>query len=634
MREECRDNEENLATKPRYDRRMEAKISCRAFGPIFAMCRARGVDLSNLTDGLDVEMETLLTPRAFFSWSEGAVLIERLSERVGGTEAYGELIASIVEDPAAKTLQRFLRVGLTPRQNYSLVFRWVSSMTYPFLSSSVKALDKSTLRIEQRIPEPLPGCEPFMRSAIHLAIALPRIHGLPDANVSATVTDRHCRMTVTLPSRVRRFGRGKAWLAVMRDAPSVIEELIEHQMAVTSTNSALKDALADAKQREAALAAEVASKELAQQELATRSEQLLHAQRLDSLGRLAGGIAHDFNNVLTAIIGHTELLRRIHGDEPTQQALAEIGSASDRAAALTRRLLTFARKGAAQPRVIDASERIRHMEGLLRGLLPEVDFAFCLSALPLSILADEVQLEQVIVNLVVNARDAMPDGGRLEIRTSEAKRDARSWVGIEVIDSGVGMPAHVADKMFEPFFTTKGELGTGLGLATTYGIVAEAGGEIEVDSTPGTGTRIAVWWPRSESPAPARVAESEDESKLPQGTGHVLVIEDEPELRTLMTNMLTTMGFTVSSSPDAAGALQVAASSDIDMVVADVMLKGERGPAVVEALRELHPSFQVLFISGYVDDQTMSSLAGKPVLAKPFTMERLGREVWRLMSRH
>ncbi len=611
---------------------MEPMISCRAFGSLLAMCRNRGVDLTDLTEGLDVDMKTLSTPRAFFPWSEGAVVIERLSERVGGSDAYGELIASFVDDPAAKTVQRFLRIGLTPMQNYKLVFHWVGSMTYPFLISSVQPIDKSTLLIEQRIPEDCPGSEPFMNSALKLAIALPRIHGLPDASVDAIVTDRLCRMTVTVPRRGARFGRGKAWLAMMRDAPSVIEELIEHQMAVKSTNTALKNALAEAKRREARLAAEVASKEQAQEQLAARNEQLLHAQRLDSLGRLAGGIAHDFNNVLTAIIGHTEVLLRMHSDELTKQSLTEISSASDRAAALTRRLLLFARKGEAQPRVIDASERLKQMEGLLRGLLPEIELTIRLSADPLSILADEVQLEQVVVNLAVNARDAMPEGGKLEIRTSEAKRDGTSWVCIEVVDSGVGMPADVADKIFEPFFTTKGEYGTGLGLATTYGIVTEAGGDIEVQSTVGTGTRIAVWWPRIDSPRDATSVKSTVAGEVPQGSGHVLVVEDEPELRTLITRMLVEMGFTVSSSADAASALEHAASSAIDIVVADVMLKSERDPAVVAAVRKHHPSCQVLFISGYIDDQTMSSLEGEPLLQKPFTMERLGREVSRLVE--
>ncbi len=373
-------------------------------------------------------------------------------------------------------------------------------------------------------------------------------------------------------------------------------------------------------------------------EQAKLREQVLHTQRLDSIGRLAGGLAHDLNNILTAVLGYTELSQRAGSDE-LRANLDEIRFGAERAAALTRQLLTFARRQKAAVQPVDLNATLLNVNRLLQRLLVgDVQLVSEPGADTPTVLADPNQIEQVIVNLAVNARDAMPDGGRLTIATARVELDAPRgdvpagvYAALTVTDTGVGMTGEVRSHAFEPFFTTK-ELGkgTGLGLATSFGIVRESGGHIEIESAPGRGTTVRVWLPAHGSAARA------DRARPPlatvvQGSETVLVAEDEPQVRELTRRTLESFGYLVLTAADGEDALRVADGygSPIDLLLADLRMPRMGGYALAAELLRRRPNLRVAFMSGYSDGQPPDdpALASAPRLAKPFRVTALGRTV-------
>jgi signal transduction histidine kinase len=395
---------------------------------------------------------------------------------------------------------------------------------------------------------------------------------------------------------------------------------------------------------------EVDKRERAEGTLATRELQLQETRRLEALGQLAGGVAHDFNNVLAVIFGYSELLQMgLTADDPRRKYATSIREAAGRAAAITKQLLAFGRRQVLQPQVIDVSVLIHDFEILLRRLLPEsIELVIELSPTPAWIKADPSQIDQVLINLVINARDAMPNGGRITLSTVVGLQpgpdaDGRTYVTILVSDTGTGMTSEVQRRIFEPFFTTKPEgTGTGLGLATVHGIVCQTGGDIRVASSPGQGSQFSVVIPAADPAAaraqilPSSVTEQEPAPKHELGT--VMLVDDEPALLDLMQETLASAGYRVLSAADGEKALKLAEplAEPIDLVVTDVVMPKLGGPELVRKLRVVRANIKVLYLTGYPADAFGPSGApseGDTVLNKPFTQLALRARVAQILAR-
>ncbi|HEX9374570.1 MAG TPA: PAS domain S-box protein, partial [Roseiflexaceae bacterium] len=381
--------------------------------------------------------------------------------------------------------------------------------------------------------------------------------------------------------------------------------------------------------------------------------QLLQSQKMESVGQLAGGIAHDFNNLLTAISGYAELIAdALPASVDLHAEVQEIQKAAARATLLTRQLLTFARRQPMAARVIDLNEQIRDLGGLLRRLIGEHIALVAVAAPDLApVWGDPGQIEQVIVNLALNARDAMPDGGTLTIETDNVDLDPRyarghldvpagQYVMLAVNDTGMGMPPEVQSHIFEPFFTTKppGE-GTGLGLSTCYGIVKQHGGTIWIYSEVGVGTVVKIYLQRYEGGGAAAPAKSAGSAALPRGTETVLLVEDEEAVRALAARVLRSCGYRVLEAPDGAAALRVAeihAPEVIHLLLTDVVMPQLGGPAVAAQIVTWYPHIRVLFMSGYPGHATIQHGyvdASANMIQKPFTPTTLAQAVRAVLER-
>ena len=395
---------------------------------------------------------------------------------------------------------------------------------------------------------------------------------------------------------------------------------------------------------------EVDKRERAEGTLATRELQLQETRRLEALGQLAGGVAHDFNNVLAVIFGYSELLQMgLKADDPRRKYAASIREAAGRAAAITKQLLAFGRRQVLQAQVIDVCVLIHDFEALLRRLLPEsIELVIELSPTPAWIKADPSQIDQVLINLVINARDAMPNGGRITLRTvvglqPSPDADERTYVTILVRDTGTGMTPEVQRRIFEPFFTTKPEgAGTGLGLATVHGIVCQTGGDIRVASSPGQGSQFSVLIPAADPAAaraqilPSSATDQQPASKQEHGT--VLLVDDEPALLHLMQETLASAGYRVLSAANGEEALKLAEqlAEPIDVVVTDVVMPKLGGPELVRNLRAVRPTIKVLYLTGYSADAFGLSGAppdGDALLQKPFAQSALCARVAQVLAR-
>jgi len=373
-------------------------------------------------------------------------------------------------------------------------------------------------------------------------------------------------------------------------------------------------------------------------------QQLMQAQKMEAIGRLAGGVAHDFNNLLGVIMGYGEIVHgRLADEDPLKGKVAQILKAGERAAELTRQLLAFGRKQVLQPKILDLNAVVSNMQKMLPRVLGEdVELVAALEPNLGSVLADPGQIDQILMNLAVNARDAMPEGGRITIETSNADLDAGyvathrpartgPHVLLTVTDTGSGMDGATQALIFEPFFTTKAVgQGTGLGLSTVYGIVKQSGGYIWVYSEVGVGTTFKIYLPRVDEEAPH--ARDEAPRSFLRGVETVLLVEDEVSLREILREILDANGYTVLVGRDGADALQlaVAHAGPIQLMVTDVIMPGVTGPKIAELLAPTRPEMKVLFISGYSDESvTRHGLVGpgRAFLSKPFGPELLLRRV-------
>lgn len=363
-------------------------------------------------------------------------------------------------------------------------------------------------------------------------------------------------------------------------------------------------------------------------------EQLLHSQRMEATGRLAAGIAHDFNNLLTVIMSYAELGRfTLDSMHPSYEAFEQINVAAQRAAALTRQLLIFARKEVTEAKVVDLNHLVENVARLLHRIVGEdviVSVDLCASPVPVKI--DPVQCEQLLMNLAVNARDAMPAGGSLSIRTALEANVVR----VRVSDTGVGMPSQIRQRAFEPFFTTKGAgKGTGLGLSTCLAIVRGAGGDIAVESEVGRGTTFCIELPRSTATSSPEV--DDRTSSMPRGSETVLLIEDDAVVRQLTARILRRQGYTVLVATQADEAMQLASNHDtrIDLFLSDVVMPGQSGPSVIERLSAVRPRTKVLFVSGYPGDDISRRGIDESsfrFLAKPYSSEQLAQRVRQVLD--
>ena len=391
----------------------------------------------------------------------------------------------------------------------------------------------------------------------------------------------------------------------------------------------------------------------AEEEKGQLEASLRQAQKMEAVGQLAGGVAHDFNNVLTAILGYADLL--LAGDrlaDGERGFLLEIQKAAEHAAGLTSQLLAFSRRQVSRPELVSLNDVLSRTTSMLGRLLPEnITLQMGLgSGLP-SVRVDPGQLEQVVVNLVVNARDAMPEGGELAVETAVVELDGSPRVPeangargryamLSVIDTGEGMDAEVREHVFEPFFTTKEVgAGTGLGLATVHGIVTQARGFLAVDSTPGQGSCFRLYLPAAAEEAPEQGVEAaKAEPEESGGTETVLLCEDERTVRELATKILQSAGYRVLAAEDSAEALRIADEQEgrFDLLLTDVVMPGMNGPALAEALAERYPALRVIYMSGYAEDVLSrhgGPAEGVDLIEKPFRRTTLLRRVREALTR-
>ncbi|MEP6808963.1 MAG: ATP-binding protein [Chthoniobacterales bacterium] len=392
---------------------------------------------------------------------------------------------------------------------------------------------------------------------------------------------------------------------------------------------------------------EVEERRTTEQALRKSEDELRHSQKMEAVGRLAGGIAHDFNNLLTAIIGYAELINvRSPGDPITSQHADLIRRAGEQAATLTRQLLAFSRKQLLQPKVVDLNQLVTEMESLLRRVIGE---RFNLETRPEAergtVMADRSQIEQVVLNLGVNARDAMPRGGNVTIRTTNVQLDqARvakisdtlkpgAYVALAVTDTGGGMDEETKSRIFEPFFTTKGPgKGTGLGLATVYGIVTQSGGGISVETRLGRGSTFRIYLPLELAPVDPTQSQLPPPVEKTDNFETILVVEDEEIVRDLVCDVLSDAGYDVLCAADGHEALRLADECDgpIHLLISDVIMPHMNGPELAARLTAERPEMKILYVSGYSDnDLGHHGILDRNVelLQKPFTPQTLARKI-------
>jgi two-component system, cell cycle sensor histidine kinase and response regulator CckA len=395
---------------------------------------------------------------------------------------------------------------------------------------------------------------------------------------------------------------------------------------------------------------DITERKQAEELLRRRDEQLRHSQKMEAVGRLSGGIAHDFNNLLGVIIGYSESIEhRVAPNDPLRKSAEEIRKAGERAASLTHQLLAFSRQQVLQPQILDLNALVTDMGKMLRRLIGmHIELTTNLATEVGQVKAEQSQIEQVIVNLVVNARDAMPEGGELLIETSnlDVNENLASslpflqpgpYVLLCVTDTGIGMDANTRRHIFEPFFTTKGPgKGTGLGLATVYGVAKQSGGGVTVDSEPGKGSTFKIYLPQTQE---SIVAHAPDEvlATGSMGTGTILLVEDEEALLKITAERLSECGYTVLQARDGMHALEIARSYDepIHLLLTDIMMPRMGGLALARSMSELRPGIRILFMTGHAEREASyrdAIRSGAESIQKPFSHEQLTRLVRQMLD--
>ncbi len=430
-------------------------------------------------------------------------------------------------------------------------------------------------------------------------------------------------------------------------------DLVYRRKDGTSFYSENTSALLDGGKRAFVMIHDITKRKQAELERQKLQAQLLQSQKMEAIGQLAGGVAHDFNNLLTVIMGYSEmLLTKLPANDPNRTYVADIHDSGERAAALTRQLLAFSRKQILAPKILNLNLIIVNLEKMLRRLIGEnLILTTELSPAVKPVEVDPGQIEQVVINLAVNARDAMQKGGQLFIETGNCLLDADycrlhpeikpgEYVFIAMTDTGCGMDEEVRSKIFEPFFTTKEQgRGTGLGLATVFGIIKQSGGTIDVISEPGVGSCFKIYLPSlsHNSEFAHHAVEAETVSHIPCGNETILLVEDETAVRKIARLALETHGYRVIETANGKHALEVAENpaDRIDLLVSDVVMPEMSGPGLAEKLQKLRPGLMVLYMSGYTDDEIFRNglmRANASYLQKPFAPVTLARRVREILD--
>ncbi|HYJ53429.1 MAG TPA: ATP-binding protein [Allosphingosinicella sp.] len=394
--------------------------------------------------------------------------------------------------------------------------------------------------------------------------------------------------------------------------------------------AALRRANRELKARADALIKANAELEIQVAERGKAEDQLRQSHKMQALGQLTGGIAHDFNNLLTVIQGSADMLRRPGLEESKRVRFADaVVQASARAAALTRQLLAFARRQPLQPEIIDVNELVRDMIDLLDRTLGErIKVETLLASDTCAVEADRAQLESAVLNVAVNARDAMPDGGSLTIRTERVHEgESGTMVALSISDSGAGMDEDTLARAFEPFFTTKATgRGTGLGLSQVYGFASQSGGDVRIESAAGSGTTVTLLLPCSQRTAPIREADEAD-GTVPHSQGRILVVEDNEEVGDFAESLLRELGHRVTRVRSAQAALEATRAEAFDAVFSDVVMPGMSGLELADQLGREAPDLPVILTTGYSDEIAKTGAGGRQVILKPYRLETLAAAI-------
>jgi len=531
---------------------------------------------------------------------------------------YGsEIVASSLDASKARDLARELKAG-KPQQELKMDGE-------RFFASSVELTPGATPAVSIIVLKSYSEALAFLENLNHLLVALGLVAVLAGGMLGFAISDRFTRPLESLAEGVQALEKGD--FAYPLEAHGG-DEVAQVTRAFDRMRGTLKNNESERQQLE---------------------EQLRQSQKMEAMGRLAGGVAHDFNNLLTVIKGHSGLLLdRLQAPDSAHGSARQIDKAADRAASLTRQMLAFCRMQVLQPKVLDLNALVSEMSSLLRRLVRE-DIAFTLQAGESlgRVKADPGQIEQVIMNLTVNAGDAMPEGGKLTIETRNVVVDAQlarqrppmqpgRYVLLAVVDTGHGMDPNTKARIFEPFFTTKEQgKGTGLGLATVYGVVKQSGGCIWVDSAPGKGARFEVYLPAVDEVE--EIARPQETTVTPARRSEtVLIVEDEGAVRELASEFMKSAGYTVLAAQDGEEALALVARSEeqIQILLTDVVMPNMRGPELAKRLKALHPDLKVVYMSGYLEFNVGGGefLDEAFFLQKPFSRHTLVRKVAEALS--
>jgi signal transduction histidine kinase/CheY-like chemotaxis protein len=615
-----------------------SEVSCRTCAPSLEAVRECGLPLGELTLGLSASLSALLDPSSRISWDDFTRVLENAVRLLGEPEVL-EQVACRYYSRSGSILGVVAAGIFDVRPLYHMGARWYGPSLYACTRATCVDLPDGRLR---QVIEILPGYRDSklffhgMRGALRTG---PVLLGQPLADVEMEVTPRRGVYLISPPPALSLWRRLRRVLSRRRVLDT---ELALYNDEVRRTYELARNAHERLDTQTQRLEQERRERERAQ-------DLLQQAQRVDAMGRLAGGIAHDMNNVLTAIGGYAELaLERVGRGDPIAADLEEIRHVTERGAGLVKQILAFGRHQSQAARPLELNSVLLGMQTMLSRLLPaRVELSVLPSEAPVLVLANPVQIEQIIVNLVVNARDALPGGGRVAVEVQTAHPPARGGAGaaegrlarIEVRDDGRGMDRETLAHAFEPFFTTRGDDGgTGLGLATVREIALRCGGSVQIESEPGHGTRVVVQLPQLAGAAAAETPRRGADAG-PGGSETVLVVEDEADVRIVLTRTLEARGYKVMVAGDAEAALRAARTHDgpLDLLVCDVVLPDADGRLLARRIDSLRPELRgAVFVSGHLASAAGPEPPGlgerQTLLAKPFDAAELLDAVRRILD--
>ncbi len=623
-------------------------INCRSFSVYLKLMRERGIAVDGICDGLNITLEEALDPGTWLDWPTACVFMQRLEDHIGGPLAVADFSYDATAELNASFYAPLFRLVVTPYQLYRLAAKVVAPGNCPYHNAQIVREDEQTLHVVLSIPDTGPGSETFFRTADGFFRALPTILNLEPAGVTSTISPHRGEYKIKVGQHLSMWTRIRRMLSP-RSRAAAIEELESQQRQLSENNRELQRAYDEIKAREQRLTEELDDRARMQEAYELQEEQLRQSQKMEAMGKLSGGMAHDFNNHLTVILLYAEATLEATDLDSAKHYADKIRDAALTSASLTKQLLAFARKQMLKPKVLNLNDLVAKTDDMLRRTLGErVDLDFVRGAGLGKVRVDPAQLEQALVNLVINARDAIGDGtGYLTVETANVYLDRSyaethgdvqpgRYVMLAISDDGPGIPEDEMKLVFEPFFTTK-ETGTGLGLSMVQGFVSQSGGLINVYSEPGVGTSFKIYLPRVDQEHPPDGWDEAPVTDSVRGSESILVIEDEELLCDLVTQMLTHHGYKVMSAKDGMEAVRIAEGKHLDLVLTDVVMPGMNGPEVAAKLRESHPDMVTVYMSGYTENAIVHRGeldAGVVLIEKPFTTRELLSVVRKTLSRH